>query len=197
MSNECSCTELLHSISNALSGEWILTGLKSNGGTVIVLRSTFITIWMLAAIVLVTTFLHPTETVPATFQAWYVQFFKCLKWAGPIFGGVYLALYARFASQWSYLANVYNQIKQTEVEGAANERALNQWRAGYVEDAVNLHLALKSSVAPIVHAWMSMDNVRLAFETHTPAGPSVAAWLEREVAKVIRNEEERWVRKFL
>ncbi len=33
---------------------------------------------------------------------------------GAIFAAVYFALYARFASQWSYLANLYNKIKEAE-----------------------------------------------------------------------------------
>ena len=43
-----------------------------------------------------------------------------------IFGATYDALYARFASKWGYIANLYNlynQIKQSEVDAAGSAQA--------------------------------------------------------------------------
>ncbi|MGQ3117659.1 MAG: hypothetical protein ACT6RQ_19015 [Hydrogenophaga sp.] len=75
------------------------------------------------------------------------------KWTAGVFGGVYIAFYARFVSQWTYLANLYNQIKQTEVQGVKNEKALSQWKAGFIEDALDLHMATKPGTLAIIRAW--------------------------------------------
>jgi hypothetical protein len=79
---------------------------------------------------------------------------------GWIFAGIYTALYTRFASQWSYLANVYNQIKAAECQaqaGTGTERppvpAIGHWKAAYISDARELHLINKPSVASTVWHW--------------------------------------------
>jgi len=98
---------------------------------------------------------------------------------GPaIFGVTYAALYARFAAQWTYIANLYNQIKQAQVSEAANlspqastqqkPSALAQWQAGFIEDALDLHMASKPGIAGVIRAWVGDDQVRAAFKTHTP-----------------------------
>jgi hypothetical protein len=53
-------------------------------------------------------------------------------WIGAIFAAVYAALYARFASQWSYLAGVYNQMRQTLVTTEAERRP-----SGHVEGRIH------------------------------------------------------------
>src|SRR5438046_3051938 len=66
-----------------------------------------------------------------------------LKVGGVLFAGAYTAFYARFASQWSYLAGVYNQIMAAQVRGIptdpAGQNAFDAWQAGFIEDAEELH----------------------------------------------------------
>jgi hypothetical protein len=79
-----------------------------------------------------------------------------LPWIGAIFGFTYVALYARFSSQFAYLAGVYNQIMATQAQIAgtaptpaqqdpdSNEK-IQIWMAGFVEDRLDLHLDRRSS----------------------------------------------------
>ncbi len=54
---------------------------------------------------------------------------ELLPWLGALFGAVYAGLYARFASQWLYLANTYNQIKAAECRSESSARPLAEWKA--------------------------------------------------------------------
>jgi len=103
---------------------------------------------------------------------------------GSILAAMYAGLYARFASQWSYLANLYNQIKATEIRALSTladknltketEKTLHQriaeWKAGYIEDAENLHLATKKSFAPVIWFWLQDPDVKEAYIHATPDG---------------------------
>lgn len=98
------------------------------------------------------------------------QTLEIAPWFAAAAGAVYAALYARFSAQWSYLAGVYNQIKQCEVElhgaGPVNSDALikfAEWKAGYIEDAHNLHLHAKESVSATIHLWGKDELVEAAF----------------------------------
>ena len=99
-------------------------------------------------------------------------------WLGAIFAGVYVALYARFASQWSYLAGVYNQIRQTLATWDPtkdNANHLNLWRAGFIEDALDLHLATKPMFGPFLLRMLDvnddeMQDIRDKFDHITHKG---------------------------
>ena len=83
---------------------------------------------------------------------------------------MYTAFYARFASQWSYLAELYNSIKAIEVSGVQDKVALAQWKAGFIEDAQALHMECKSSFLSVVIAWLEDPEVVNAFVENTIAG---------------------------
>src|SRR5688572_29010441 len=124
-----------------LSGEWMLNS-RPNGGTVIVLRSLWLaTIGYLAVIVLSET-TRPDmiwQFSPAALKRAAIE--KAPIAAG-FFAASYAALYARFSSQWAYLAGVYNQImaaKVRGVEGMDPTDALHVWQAAFIEDAEDLH----------------------------------------------------------
>lgn len=110
-------------------------------------------------------------------------------WFGAIFAALYAGLYARFASQWSYLANLYNQIKAAEIRLLASleekkprysfskkmtqekvMQTLAEWKAGFIEDAENLHLATKKSIAATIYYWLREDAVKAAYMAATPSG---------------------------
>jgi hypothetical protein len=76
-------------------------------------------------------------------------------------GGIYTALYARFASQWNYLANLYNQMMQVGVSAEHIQRdKMARWKAGFVEDAYSLHLAQKPMFAEVVAHLLVDPEVR-------------------------------------
>lgn len=156
-------------ITNFVTLEFVLTKLaRSNGGNVILLRSVLIAIFSYSFVVLVLAYFSP-ELFDERF---YVIFIKKIEWLGAIFAASYIGLYARFASQWTYLASLYNQIKQAEVElGDSKESAaLASWKAGFVEDSDDLHLAAKPIFASVVRFWMADDNVRARFVEQAPGG---------------------------
>ncbi|RUM94403.1 MAG: hypothetical protein DSZ28_03365 [Thiothrix sp.] len=148
--------ETIQNIFEYLSGEWMLTKCgKANGGTIILLRSSFVTVLITGSIAICSCIFDGSE----------IQAIG-IKSTGAIFAVVYAALYSRFASQWSYLSNLYNSIKQTEVNNngrTKKSRSMAEWKAGFMEDAENLHMAGKSSFSPIIKSWGGHKKVKDAF----------------------------------
>lgn len=97
-------------------------------------------------------------------------------WFGAMFAACYASLYARFSSQWSYLAGLYNQIKAAEARASERDGAgtgrevLAQWKAAFIEDADELHLSAKPIFAGIIAEWGKQADVRHAFIAYTPGG---------------------------
>ena len=110
-----------------------------------------------------------------------LQIIEKAAWYGVIFGAIYTALYARFSSQWTYLANLYNSIKQAESSDGDNIK-LSQWKAGFIEDAENLHMACKGSFVSVINAWANDQEVKTEYIQHTPGG-------ENRFARLINNVE--------
>jgi hypothetical protein len=118
-------------------------------------------------------------------------------WLGAIFAAVWAALYARFSSQWTYLANVYNQIKQTlvtmdnlsELPKNDPDRAeqLRLWRAGFVEDALDLHLATKPMFATFVKRTLDDTAVATRFDQYTVNGRQTSRAAPKTVEKAARS----------
>lgn len=180
------------------SAEWMLDRFGTNGGDAIIARAIWITGWVFVIAIALQAGVDPDRTV-FSLKALRGQVIDVAPWTSAVFGGVYLALYARFSSQWSYLAGVYNQIKQAEstlnlsqssqppvpqspqgaqagqapqalpMPGTTNV-ALAAWKAGIIEDAENLHLACKASIAPIIHAWAAQSEIAGAFVQDVPGG---------------------------
>lgn len=75
-----------------------------------------------------------------------------------------------------------HHIKATEVKearGGAQDAlecgchkltALAQWKAGFIEDAYELHLAPKPVFASVIQAWAKCAMVSRQFEEHAPGG---------------------------
>lgn len=155
-----------------LSGEWMLA-CHSNGGAVILARSMFVAFWVFAT----SSALH----CAASSNKCHLHILsihlsdQSVPWFGAIFAGLYASLYARFASQWSYLADLYNRIKQTESETQLTSRderreRIAEWKAAFLEDADELHLAAKPIFAAIICVWVQDARVRDAYVTHAPRG---------------------------
>jgi hypothetical protein len=111
---------------------------------------------------------------------------------GPIFAGVYAALYTRFASQWSYLASVYNQIKAAESRKDCNPEQLALWKAGFIEDAEELHLANKHHFASTIRAWGRERGVEAAFAENAPGGAERLAILLKRADEIYVSHSQRY-----
>lgn len=158
-----------------LSAEWILEN-RPNGGGVIAFRA----VWISGLFYLVAAALHSWAL-----SGWSLQFSGAamgkeigdtLPWFGAMFAAVYAALYTRFSAQWSYLSGVYNQIMATQSQIESDGRdpnTLNKiclWKAGFAEDADDLHLATKRMFATAVRAVLEDERVAAAFDAHTKGG---------------------------
>ena len=134
--------------------EWILTGRRrANGSDVITLRSVLTALLVYAIALGIRNLVDPSRSCSFSWAELGSQLTTTLPWFGAIFAAVYAGLYARFASQWTYLANVYNQIKAAECRGECDGLKLAQWKAGFIEDAEDLHLACKPLFASVLRAW--------------------------------------------
>jgi hypothetical protein len=181
------------------SAEWILTRSGSNGGDVILLRSLVVATELTGIALALHNAIDPKFTERASWGAFRSQLVEIAPWFAAATGAVYAALYARFSAQWSYLAGLYNQIKQAELEMAYTNpnditglERLAEWKAGYIEDAQALHLHAKENVAAVVHHWGKDSKVEQAFIRATPGGQGRWDSLQRDAAVAYRNAGSRF-----
>ena len=182
-----------------LSGEFLLNlpRRRSNGGTIILVRSLITSTFIYGLAILMSELLDPSTRMEFSWVALCSALKNTLPWYGAIFAGVYAALYARFSSQWSYLAGVYNQIKATEAQVAASSdltsragQVVTEMKAGFIEDADELHLALKPMFAALIRTWSEDERVRTEFAKYAPGGRGRLELLLRDVNRVIQNYEK-------
>lgn len=173
--------------------EFFLTRLKmANGGGVIVLRS------VLTALFIYLTALGLRNLFDASRTWWFsevqfrLQLIETLPWYGAIFAAIYAGLYARFASQWTYLANVYNQIKAAECRKECMDTPLAEWKAGFIEDAEELHLIGKGVFAAVVRSWGKNEEVKEQFVKNAPGGAVRFAKVLRRAEAVWQQHERQW-----
>lgn len=98
-----------------------------------------------------------------------------LPWLATIFGAAYAAFYTRFSSQWTYLANLFNQIVQSQLMMPLDnlddrQETLASWKAAFIEDAEDLHLAAKPMFLVAVLQWGSDELVAEKFASNTVDG---------------------------
>jgi hypothetical protein len=136
---------IVQSIVSVLSGEWILnwTPYTANGGTVVATRAAWLTFWIFGAAFLLKTSLAEGKTLDFDLRQGAADFAEIIPWLGAVFAGVYVALYTRFASQWNYLAALYNQIVEAQLAMPSDnvddrQSALAAWKAGLHNLAVKL-----------------------------------------------------------
>ena len=182
-----------------LSFERLLTRTRrANGGTIILVRALLISLLLYAAAMAFKHAIDPARTWNFSFLALRLELLQSFQWLGAIFAAVYLALYARFAAQWTYLANLYNQIKQAEVraaekgdEGRVTEK-LSVWKAGFLEDAEVLHLATKPVFASVVCAWGGEERVQQSYDKFTPGGVKRLRALLADAKCACDRERAKW-----
>jgi hypothetical protein len=164
-------------VTGFLSGEWILrwTQYTANGGTVVAARTLWLTIWLFIPAFLLKTALADNKVWCVDLRQGAADFVDVLPWLGAMFGAVYIAFYTRFSSQWTYLANLYNQIVQAQL-ALPNDDAerrldiLAAWKAGFIEDAEDLHLAAKPMFIVAIQQWGSDALVAKKFDKNTVGG---------------------------
>lgn len=148
-----------------LSGEWMLK-IRSNGGTIVFLRA----LWVTALVMAATGLLNDDVVTKSSCRELATPALNpLLGFSGAVFVFAYTAFYARFASQWSYLANVYNQIMAAKLSGSRS-LSMSRWQAGFIEDADELHLAEKPMFAGVILSMLKIPQVRHEFITGTAGG---------------------------
>ena len=140
---------LFFSFVHIVSGEFLLKHI-SNGGSSVIARTIF-SGSIISLIVIIAHYIVYLEVQSP---------FSIMRANGWQFCGIYAAtyasFYARFVSQWTYLSNLYNQIKEAELNLSPSPKppdALLHWMAGFIEDAENLHLDTKSIFSTIIINW--------------------------------------------
>lgn len=184
---------------NFLSGEFFLKW-RPNGGTVVFQRSAWIATLGYLATIAVREALDPRSSCVFSASSARLALLNNLPAAAAILAAAYAALYARFASQWTYLAGVYNQIMASKVRGlpkeAPEKSALDAWEAGFIEDAEDLHLARKPMFAGVIISMLERESVREKFITATAGGAARVAELEAVVKEAYsRAEQDRQKRR--
>ena len=176
---------------------------KPNGGTVVFLRSLWVTVFVYFLALGLRSF---NAKWPWCFDK--SQYFRdlpeTLPWVGATFAFAYLALYSRFASQSTYLAGVYNQIMATraQIRGMAPTEAqrdldsnvtLAGWSAGFIEDALEMHLATKKLFSVTVWLMLKDPKIYNQFVQSTVDGRKRAQELRRALKKAIPEPELKFL----
>lgn len=176
-----------------LTGEVILD-YYPNGGTVIFCRAILMASLFSITNALVDFFIDITGfSAPSILPYWWQVFVA-------VFATTYTALYTRFASQFSYLANLYNQIQASYLRiDPDNKLALERikaWEAGFVEDADSLHLATKPIFAATINAFLDDPVVVKYYKEYTIGGELRFPVLKKEVENSMNSHKEKILRKY-
>lgn len=161
---------LLKYIMAFVTGEFLLTGCGyNNGGFIVVLRS----LWIAAITTIMTglfvywnsleLLLCKRDSISVNGRKEIVTVF----WV--VFAATYAGLYARFSSQWSYMAHCYNAFDQREYEFPFNKNesqnsisdrkeTLTSMKIAFIDDAINLHLVTKKSFIHTINQWLKDED---------------------------------------
>lgn len=149
---DISTKDKVKKIIDFICAEWIFEFFP-NGGTAVFFRTVVVGSEICLLIYITYYFLSTSPT--SFFEMLPKQLFKIVS----VYAAVYAAFYARFVSQWTYLSNLYNQIKEAELNINFNLREKTEllygWMSGFIEDAENLHMATKDTFAAIILNWIN------------------------------------------
>jgi hypothetical protein len=178
-----------------LTAEFFLTKFhQPNGGAIILVRTVWTSIW---AFMILLGFYNFFEVIDERrlwewdWTALRSQIRSGVKWWAALFGATYAGLYTRYSSQWTYLADTYNQIKAAECANIWAGKPLAEWKAGFIEDAEALHLATKPTIAPTISAWMEQRSVQEAFDRYSPGGAARRECLAKRVNTAMKKLRHR------
>src|SRR4030065_1180418 len=177
-----------------VSGEWMFAlARRSNGVDMVLVRSLCISSILYIAVILAKRWVDPRQLQEISVYQLRYEIAQLFPWLGAIFAGVYASLSARYASQWKYLADLYNKIKEMQVRDATTvkQKAMAEWKAGFLEDAQLLHLGTHRVFVSVLRAWGSEKEVERQFLKHCPRGKRRYDALMRDVeAAFVRQEGE-------
>lgn len=175
------------------AGEFFLK-VWPNGGTAIFVRTLWITALIYSSALLI-------RAVGYTDWSWHFDLQKLREevgatttWLGAIAVATYTALYARFSSQWTYLANVYHQMKNAIVSGPENpgeeqKVQVEYWMAAFVEDAQDLHLVRMKMFAMTAWEWLKEPAVAEKFDLYTVGGRERRIRLQKQLRRELLKQD--------
>ncbi len=180
-----------------VSGEWLLYvgRRRANGGGLVLVRALFVTTEIMLPALLLADWRLCTPLCEFSWKRIPLAIADHQAWIAAIFAGVYTSLYSRFSSQWLYVADVYNKLMAAQVGlrapiSADAAGALVKWKAGFVEDAEDLHLARKTMFAAAVVGLLSESQVRARFECDVHDGPARAARLLSDCEQIVSIDKD-------
>lgn len=150
-----------------LSGEYMLKS-KPNGGDIVLLRAIHSTFFIYLMTILLHEITKPNAILTFSQEELISAVHKSIPWLGAIFAATYATFYTRYSSQWTYLANTYNQfmaVKSVQNDHVMNldheaAKALNNWMAGFVSDCFTLHLDRKPIFKGIIENLMKDEKIK-------------------------------------
>lgn len=169
---------------NVLSGEFFLNH-RPNGGTAVFLRSVWVTALIYSVVIPIKSYCGDHAVLQFSAHQLKIEIGETIPWLGAIFAGAYAAFYSRFAAQWNYLANLYNQLLATGIhlnkEARDSSDDWNIWCAAFVEDAIDLHLARKSMFRFVIAELLQRPRVVAAFVDSTDNGAERLVKLRKQL----------------
>jgi hypothetical protein len=149
-----------------LSGEFLLSR-TSNSGFIVFIRSVLVALILYAIAVAMKSYTREEAILSFSSSQLRKEIAETIPWFGAVFAGAYASFYARFSSQWNYLASLYNQIMSTRCSMTETQlgscQDLIHWEAGFIEDAMDLHLACKPMFFPMVKMLLEDERVKGVF----------------------------------
>lgn len=174
-------------LTNIFTGEFMLYR-RRNGGAIVLMRAVWTTIIVFVAAIGIHDFLRPEALFAFSRSRLVERVHEHFAWLGAMFAGVYTVYYSRFASQWNYMAGLYNQIMAVQVsaplERADTRKMLSKWWAAFLTDAHELHLSGKRLYATVIATKLGDDDVVAEFNLD---GGSDTAEMEAMKTAVIRT----------
>jgi len=153
----------------ALSAELLLL-YKANSGSVVFFRALWTAYWVMVIAIILNSIVDNGCTSKLEPGLVWSGFKAHPTWYAIVLAAVYTALYTRYASQWQYLAKLYNDIKSKEIDLASRgehpERTgplLDRWKAAFIADANAMHLATQESYATVIGDWLNSEHIRAAY----------------------------------
>jgi hypothetical protein len=176
---------------DVLSGEVVLRS-RPNGGGVVLYRSLQSALLVYLAAIGVREIIAPNHLWSFDLQVARAAIANSLPWFGAIFAATYAGFYTRFSQQWTYLAGLYNQIMQTDAQIASKTadqlRLLAAWKAGFIEDAEDLHLAEKPMYAAVIISFLKDEGVHELYVQNTVGGEARLADLKKRAKRVLEQQ---------
>lgn len=170
-----------------LSGEYLLIKRRyPNGGTVVFLRAAHVTVFVFIGALALFNAMDPRRGGQFSWNEFRMQTVTHVTWIGAIFASAYALLYARFASQWTYLAGMYNEIKAAQCRKDVDLDVIAEWNAGFIEDCDDLHLLRKMIFASTAQEWLkpNQSGRSLVLENLTKHAPGGATRCNRIIGEI-------------